>query len=70
MVGIFLDNYLYFPDSVWGDPSLVASNTALVTSSRTQVLPITQPPGGIQEETEPEPRVSAPRALADHSHSW
>jgi hypothetical protein len=62
-----------FPDSVWRDPSLFASNTTLVSSTRTQVFPITDPP---EEAPEPEdrheevskppvgPRPAVPRALA------
>ena len=33
------------PDEVWRDPSLVGSNTTLVTSHNTQVIPISEPEG-------------------------
>ena len=49
-------------DEVWRDPSLVGSNTALVSSHNTQVIPISEPEGlvavdseaveGIEEEEE------------------
>ena len=60
-------------DEVWRDPSLVGSNTALVSSHNTQVIPISEPEGlvavdselvdGVEEEEE-ETTVPPPKRRA------
>ena len=58
------------PDELWRDPSLLGSNTTLVTSHNTQVIPISEPEGlavtsepadGVEEEeaTAPPPKRRA-----------
>ena len=42
------------PDEVWRDPSLLGSNTTLVTSQNTQVLPIVEPYPETEAETSEE----------------
>ena len=42
------------PDEVWRDPSLIGSNTTLVTSQNTQVLPIVEPYPETEAETSEE----------------
>ena len=57
---------LELPDELWRDPSLVGSNTALVTSRRTQVLPISEPEGlhPVVDNSEPEEKEEEDRASA------
>ena len=62
------------PDEVWRDPSLVGSNTTLVSSRNTQVIPITEPEDlavvdseaapGIEEVDEAEAPPPKRRAIA------
>ena len=40
-------------DEVWRDPSLIGSNTTLVTSHNTQVIPISEPEGLVAVDSEP-----------------
>ena len=40
------------PDEVWRDPSLIGSNTALVTSHQTEVIPIVDPVSEAEVEAE------------------
>ena len=41
------------PDELWRDPSLLGSNTTLVTSHNTQVIPISEPEGLVAVDSEP-----------------
>ena len=41
------------PDELWRDPSLLGSNTTLVTSHNTQVIPISEPEGLVAVNSEP-----------------
>lgn len=41
------------PDELWRDPSLLGSNTTLVTSHNTQVITISEPEGLVTVDSEP-----------------
>ena len=45
------------PDEVWRDPSLVGSNTTLVSSRNTQVIPITEPEDLVVVDSEAAPGI-------------
>ena len=63
------------PDELWRDPSLLGSNTTLVTSHNTQVIPISEPEGLVAVDSEPldgleeEEETTAPPKTQGHCYN-